>query len=135
MVKTSREILQALYPSRIASSGMALPSKWAPLTETVAGLPVILLGPTPGSALPLECIGTARPANISAANPTTWLWTYLSDFAFAAAMYFMAGYTRNFGSQADDPKLAMSWKMTYDSLKPGAASEEMRRKYQATGGM
>lgn len=134
LVKMSREILQALYPSRIASSGMALPSKWAPLTETVAGLPVILLGPTPGSALPLECIGTARPANISAANPTTWLWTYLSDFAFAAAMYFMAGYTRNFGSQADDPKLAMSWKMTYDALKPGAAAEETRRKFQATGG-
>lgn len=131
LIKISREAMNFLYPSRISSGGGAIPAKWAPLTETVAGLPVVLLGPTPGSTLQLECIGTARPANLSEANPTPWLWTYLGDFAFAAAMLMMSGYMRNFGSQADDPKMAQSWKAVYDSLKPGAASEEMRRKFEA----
>jgi hypothetical protein len=127
--KTSREWLQAIYSSRIAASVTDVPSAWAPLTDQV-----ILLGPTPGGTTQLECIGTARPANLSASNPTTWLWTYLGDLAFAASMVFISGYMRNFGSQADDVKMALSWKAVYDALLPGASTEEMRRKFEATGG-
>lgn len=134
LIPISREALNFLYPLRIATGGAAVPAKWAPLTETTAGLPVVLLGPTPGGTTQLECIGTVRPANLSAANPTPWLWTYLGDLAFAAAMIVMSGYMRNFGSQADDPKMSVSWKGLYDALLPGAAAEEMRRKFTATGG-
>lgn len=128
--KISREWLQAVYTMRIAGSISDVPAKWAPLTDQI-----ILLGPTPGGTSQLECIGNARPANLSASNPTTWLWTYLADLAFAAAMVFMSGYMRNFGSQADDAKMALSWKGIYDELLPGATTEEMRRKFEATGGL
>jgi hypothetical protein len=127
--KLSREALQFIWTSRIASGVSAVPVNWAPLTDNI-----VVLGPTPGSTLQLECIGTARPANLAAANPTAWLWTNLADLAFAAAMYFISGYMRNFGSQADDPKMALSWKNTYDGLLPGASSDEMKRKFEATGG-
>jgi hypothetical protein len=124
LIKTSREVLNFIYPSRIATGADAIPAKWAPLTDDI-----VLLGPTPGGTTQLECIGTVRPANLSASNPTPWLWTYLGDFAFAAAMFVMSGYMRNFGSQADDPKMAQSWKMVYDALLPGAVAEETRRKF------
>jgi len=127
LIKTSREVLNFIYPSRIASSADAIPAKWAPLTDDI-----VLLGPTPGGTTQLECIGTVRPANLSASNPTTWLASYLGDLFFCASMYFMAAYMRNFGSQADDPKMAQSWKSAYDTLLPGATTEEMRRKYEAT---
>lgn len=130
--KTTREWLQAVFTRRIANSPSDVPGMWAPLTETIAGLPVILLGPTPGGAPQLECIGTARPANLSASNPNTWLWTYLGDLAFAAAMVFTSAYMRNFGAQADNPQMALSWKAVYDGLMPGASSEEMRRKREAS---
>lgn len=127
--KLSREALQFIWTSRVASGPAAVPVNWAPLTDAT-----IVVGPTPGSTVQLECIGTARPANMSAANPATWLWTNLGDLAFAASMIFMSGYMRNFGSQADDPKMAASWQGVYADLLPGASTEEMRRKFEATGG-
>lgn len=125
--KVSREWLQAVYTMRLASSVSDVPTKWAPLTDNI-----ILLGPVPGGTTQLECVGNARPANLSADNPMPWLWTYLGDLAFAAAMIYMSGYMRNFGSQADDAAMAVSWKGVYDTLKAGVAVEEMRRKHEAT---
>lgn len=124
--KISREWLTSVYTRRTSAPG-DVPAKWAPLTDQI-----IILGPTPGAAWQLECIGRARPANMSQANPVTWLWTNLGDLAFAAAMYFMSGYMRNFGAQADNPQMATSWKDVYDKLLPGASSEEMQRKHQAS---
>jgi hypothetical protein len=123
LTRITREALNFLFPSRVATSPGALPEKWAPLTDQQ-----ILLAPTPGGTTQLECIGTGRPPNMSAANPVTWLWTNLADLAFAAAMVFASGYMRNFGAQADDPKMATSWKGIYDALLPGASAEEIRRK-------
>lgn len=129
LVKLAREPLQYMFTSRIASSPGAVPYYWAPFTDNI-----VLLGPVPGSPTQLECIGRARPLALSAANPTNWLWSNLPDFAFAAAMIFASAYMRNFGSQADDPKMALSWQSIYDGLLPGAESDETRRKYEATGG-
>jgi|SRR5262245_11988345 len=129
LVKISREAMDSLFTQRTAAPPGQLPLKWAPFDDEV-----ILLGPIPGGIFQLECTGKARPANLSADNPTTWLWSNLGDFAFAAAMYFAAGYMRNFGAQADDPKMAVSWRDTYDKLLQGAEIEEIRRKYEATVG-
>jgi len=125
--KVTREWLQACFPRRIANSISDVPSLWAPLTDQI-----ILLGQTPGGASQIECVGTVRPAALSASNTTTWLSTYMADLFFAASMIFMSGYMMEFGSQADDPKMAISWKGVYDGLLPGAGAEEMRRKKQAT---
>lgn len=129
LTKISREALNALFPRRVSNAPSDVPSKWAPLTDSI-----ILLAPTPGSTIGIECVGTARPANLSADNTTPWLWTYLGDLAFAAAMIYASAWQRNFGAQADDPKMAVSWDQTYDKIKAGVAVEEMRRKLQATGG-
>lgn len=124
--KLKREWFQSVYTRRISLSAADMPSKWAPLTDQI-----ILLGQTPGGTTQIECVGQGVPASLTADNPTTWLWTNLGDLAFAAAMIFASGYMRNFGSQADDPKMATSWKGVYDGLLPGASSQEMQRKHQA----
>jgi hypothetical protein len=129
LTKVSREVLDFIYPRRISESAADVPEKWAPFTDQI-----VYLGPVPGGEVQLECVGEVRPAQLSSTNPTTWLWTYLGDLAFAAAMIMASGYMRNFGSQADDAKMAMSWKAVYDGLLPGAQSQEMRRKHAATGG-
>lgn len=129
LVKISREAMDALFPRRIANAITDIPTKWAPLTDQQ-----IILGPCPGGTFQIECVGQVNPSPLSASNPQTWLSQYLGDLFFAASMYFASGYMRNFGSQADDPKMAMSWKNVYDSLLPGASTDEMRRKHEATGG-
>lgn len=126
LIKLSRETLDFIYPLRISSSPTDVPTHWAPFTDQI-----IYLGPTPGGTTQIEVTGTVRPAPLSSTNTSTWLSTNLADFFFAACMTFMAGYMRNFGSQADDPKLALSWKGVYDALLPGATSDETRRKFEA----
>jgi len=128
--KISREAMDAFYPRAIADSISDVPTKWAPLTDQT-----ILLGPCPGFGVQLVCIGEVTPAPISAANPTTWLSLNLPDLLFAATMIAVTGWQQNFGQQADNPQMAVSWKSVYESLLPGALAQEMRRKYQATGGM
>jgi len=124
--KTSREFLQAAFTRRIALEMTDTPTWWAPYDEAR-----VMLAQTPGGTFQIDCVGTTRPANISAINPTTWLWTNLADLGFAAAMVFASGYMRNFGSQADDKAMAVSWKGIYDALLPGASTEEMRRRHEA----
>ena len=127
--KYSREALDFLWPSNNPPGPASVPLAWAPLTDQV-----IVWGPCPAVVAQVECIGNVRPANLSASNTDPWLWAYLGDLAFAAAMVFASAYMRNFGAQSDDPKMAQSWEAVYQSLLPGAKSEEMRRKFQATGG-
>jgi len=130
LTKISREAMDALYPRAVAVDVAAMPTKWAPLTDQT-----ILLGPCPGGAVQLVCVGEVTPAPLSSGNPTTWLSTYLGDLFFAAAMIFMTGYQGNFGAQADNPQMAVSWKAIFETLLPGALGQEMRRKYASTGGM
>jgi hypothetical protein len=129
LTKISREALEVLYPRRISVSPSDVPVKWAPFTDQI-----IYLAPVPGAPVQLECTGELPPAALASDNPTTWLWSNLGDFVFAAAMIFASAYMRNFGSQADDPKMAMSWQSVYDQLLPGAKSQETRRKFEASGG-
>jgi len=42
-----------------------------------------------------------------------------------------AGYMRDYGSQADDPRMAMSWEQQYAQRLASANKEEMRRKFQS----
>lgn len=87
----------------------------------------LALGPAPDDTYAVEVVGTYRPAQLSASNPTTFLSTYLPDLFFAAGMVFVSGWMRNFGEQASDPKMAMSWETQYQTLKASANSEELRK--------
>lgn len=62
-----------------------------------------------------------------------WIHVHTADLFVAAAMVFMSGYQKNFGAQADDPKMAMSWETQYQALLRGAMDEEARKKGEGAG--
>ena len=125
-VKCSREVIDVLWPDNTSPSSDTVPNLYAPLTDQI-----IMFGPSPGSAFTVECIGTVRPAGLSASNANTFLSNYLPDLFFAAAMISSTAYNQDWGAEKDDPKMAMSWVTKYQSLLPGAQGEETKRKYQA----
>jgi len=120
LVLTSREFLDLAWPS---STGATLPRYYAMLSDQS-----IVVGPWPDAAYAVEIVGIQRPASLSSSNATTYLTTYLPDLFFAAAMVFMSGYMRNFGAQADDPKMAQSWETQYQTLFVSAKAEEERKR-------
>ena len=120
----TREGVDFLFPSDTAPSTPSFPTIFARIDDTN-----VLWGPAPDSAYTAEVIGTIRPTPLSASNTTTFLTSYLSDVFFAAAMGSAAGYQRNFGSQSDDPKMAVSWKSEFDARLASARKEELRKSY------
>lgn len=123
-VKVARELLDAMWPSDIGTG--QIPNKWAMLTATT-----LLFGPSPTTAYNVEVIGTVTPLPLSVSNTTTYLSTQLPGLLFAAAMVAASGYMRNFGSQADDPKMAVSWEAQYTTLLPTYKAAEEARKFQS----
>jgi hypothetical protein len=126
----SRDGLDALWPAEANPSTPSVPSVFSMLgSQLVNTNPVaIRVGPAPDAAYAVEVQGTARPPPLSAGNTTTLLSQFLPDLFFAAAMVIAAGYQKNFGAQADDPKMAMSWETQYQIAKSSAVTEEFRRK-------
>lgn len=125
LLAVSKEFLNQVYNS---STGSSVPLFFAMLNNTT-----ILVGPWPDQGYTVEVVGTIRPAPLSASNTTTFLSTYLPDLFLAASMIFASGYQKNFGAQADDPKMAMSWEDQYGRLLASANAEEMRRKWAGPG--
>ncbi len=124
----SRDFLDLCWSSQ---STAALPRYYCEVnTANEFSNSVAVLGPVPDNAYTYEVCGTFRPTALSATNTTTILSVYLPDAFFAASMIFMAGWQKNFGAQADDPKMAMSWSAAYDALMASANGEEMRKKLQ-----
>ena len=111
-----------------ANTGTGVPEYFAMVTDQK-----IMVGPYPDKAYNLEIIGTVRPVPISASNQTNWISIYLPDLFLAASMVQMSGFKMNFGAQADDPKMAMSWETQYVTLRDSAATEDAMRKYASTG--
>lgn len=91
----------------------------------------VLLGPWPDQAYNVEFSGTQRPAPLSAVNTSTFISTYLPDLMISASMIFGAGYQKNFGAQADDPKMALSWEGIFQEQLKQADLEELRKKHEA----
>lgn len=125
LVPTTRDFLDFAWPS---VTGATVPAAYAMITQAT-----IVLGPWPDAAYVVEVIGTQRPTPLSSTNTTTFLTVNLPDLFMAASMVFASGFMRNFGSQADDPKMAQSWETQYQTLKGSAMVEEARKKYQSAG--
>jgi hypothetical protein len=121
----SKDFIYFAYGS-LASNG--IPKYYAMIDDCT-----LLLGPWPNNTYALELVGTQRPANLSASNTTTFISTYLPDLMTMAAMVYISGWQRNYGRQNDDPQQAMSFESNYQTLLKGAAVEEARRKFQASG--
>lgn len=130
----SKEYMAAIYTSKTITG---TPVDFGVLDisnydgATVGAIEVIL-GPTPDAAYPVEVIGTYRLTPLSQTNSSNYLSNQMSDLYVTAAMVFLSGWIRNFGSQADNPQMAMSWETQYQTLLKSATVEEARRKYQAS---
>jgi len=92
----------------------------------------IILGPTPDDAYPVQAVGTYRLTPLSETNSSNYMSNQMSDLYTAAAMVFLSGWIRNFGSQADNPQMSQSWENQYQLLLKSANVEEARRKFQAS---
>lgn len=125
LTSVSRDVIDMLWPGNTVTGP---PTMFAMLTQWS-----VLLGPSPDAAYVLETIGTIRPAPLSAANPATFLATYLPDLFLAASMIFMSGYQRNFSATGNDPQMPVNWESQYGKLLASAETEESRKKYASSG--
>lgn len=124
LLPATKEFLRWVYPS---AASKATPMYFAPLTQAV-----ILLGPWPNGVFTLQTVGTTRPASLSALNPQTFISLYLPDLFLMASMIYISAFQRNFGKEADDPAMAVSYEGQYKALLTGAAIEEARKKFQSS---
>jgi hypothetical protein len=121
----TKEFLDAVYGD---STATGLPKYFVPFNDNL-----FLIGPYPDQQYYVEIVGTFRPDSLSAANPTTFISTYLPDVFIMASMIYVSAYQRNFGRQSDDPQMAQSYEAQYQTLLKGAAVEEARKKFEASG--
>jgi hypothetical protein len=124
LMPVSMSVLDLLWPT--ANSNTGVPQLFAMKNSTT-----IVFGPSPDSVYLVEVRGVVRPTPMSSGNQTTFLTEYCPDLLIAASMVFASGYMRNFGSQADDPKMSQSWESQYQTLFKSAELEQLRAKFQS----
>lgn len=126
LTPVTHHFLDMTYPND-SKDYQATPAYFAMYTQQQA-----LVGPAPDGDYTIEVFGTYRPLPLSNSNANTVLTALLPDLFLAASMVFMSGYQKNFGAQADDPKMAISWEQQYQTLMAGAKSEEFRKKFESS---
>lgn len=125
LLPTTKEFLDAVHGS---STSTGQPVYYAPFNDNL-----FLVGPYSDATYTVEVVGVTRPLALSATNTTTFISKYLPDLLIMASMIYISGYQRNFGKQADDPAMAVSYESQYQTLLKGASVEEARKKYEASG--
>jgi hypothetical protein len=125
LLPTTKEYLDAVYGS---SSYTGVPEYFAPFNDNL-----FLVGPFADDSYYVEIVGTYRPASMSATNPTTFISLYLPDLMIMASMVYISAYQRNFGRANDDPQMAITYESQYQTLLKSAATEEARKKFEASG--
>jgi hypothetical protein len=129
LIPVSREFMDQLHPAETAPLTTSIPRLFCRDADQS-----ILLGPSAGSASGVtgaEVVGTVRPSPLSVSNPTTFISQYLPDLLLSAAMVDVAGWMKNYGAQADDAKLAVSWETVYQTRIGAVVVEENRKKFQS----
>ncbi|MFA5058725.1 MAG: hypothetical protein WC485_11470 [Opitutaceae bacterium] len=106
--RLSVEAMNFMWPS---ATDTGAPQNYAILNDTTC-----ILGPVPDAAYKAEFYGIFQLTPISAERPSNWISVNMPDVLIAASMVFGAGWQRDFGSQAEDPKLGLSWEAQYQSL-------------------
>jgi hypothetical protein len=125
LVPVSKQFIDWAWPAAISGAN-AVP-EWYAMLDGVN----VLVGPPPDANYPIEIVGTQRPIPLSSANQTTFLTTIYPDLWFACSMVKASGFMRNFGSQADNPAMAVSWEAQYKTLFQSADAEEARRTFRS----
>lgn len=127
----SRDYLDMTWPS---TTGATIPKYFSYITNNTylsggAAQAQIILGPWPDDTYRFEVIGKITPTPLSSGNPNTYLTDYLPDLFVTASMVYMSGYMRNYGAQADDPRMSSSWERQYTTLLGSAATYEARKRW------
>lgn len=121
----AKSFLDSVYGS---PNNATLPEYFAMVTQDT-----VVVGPYPDQPYQVEVIGVFQPAPLSPTNPSTILTQLVPDLFLAAALIFMSGYTRDYGSQSDNPAQAQSWSAQYDVLFQSAMLLELRKKFSGPG--
>jgi len=121
LIPASIDTLDFLWPS---SNGSTIPVYYSMMDQDVA-----IVGPWPDQAYTVEVVGTQRFTPLYTSQTTSPLSVFFPDLLLAWSLVFASGYQRNFGSMADDPKTAMSWKQHAEDLLGDAQTEEARKKF------
>lgn len=127
LVPASKAVIDMIYPSG-ANAVTGQPEFFA----RVGNLGLIL-GPTPDQAYGTEAYYSIRPNPLSASNSSTWLTQNYPELMIAAGMVFAAGYMRDFGSQSDNPQVALSWEGQYSALLRGIQGNVNEMNFQGQG--
>jgi hypothetical protein len=138
---TSVDYLDAVYSGIFPNPGpMGRPVNFALLDDQT-----LAFGPMPDQAYLFEIHGSARPvplynalgsvSGVADGTQTTFLTQVLPDLFLAAAMVSASGYRKNYGAQADDPRMAVSWESQYNELLGSAKTEEVRKRFLGWGMM
>lgn len=125
----SREYIDAVFPSDAAPTTTSTPRYFARDTDQT-----LILGPSVGSGIlvaTVEVVGTVRPAPLSPSISSTFISTSLPDLFLFAVMVEATGWMKNYGAQAEDPKMGISWEARYQGALGPALSEETRKKFQS----
>ena len=131
LAPVSQAVIDTIYPS---TTGATVPRTFCYLTNNTylsggSAQYQIVLGPCPDAAYRIEVIGKIQLEPLSASNTNTYLTDYLPELFIAASMIFLSGYMRNFGAQADDPRMSSSWEAQYENLLKSATVYESRKKF------
>ena len=120
----TRDLLDYAWPEDQGIAAGVLPLQWCPNDQTS-----VYVGPAPFTMLDFEALGTMRIPQLSSVNYKNFLTNFFPDLYVAASMVFFSGYQRDFGAQADDPKMALSWEAVYQGLLSSAKVEETRKSF------
>lgn len=94
----------------------------------------IKYGPTMDAAYTASVTGIFSPTPLSEdENPDTYLTLNWMPQFIACSMISVSGWLRNYGAQADDPKMGLTWQEQYTTLRDSMMMEEQRRRGSATG--
>ena len=128
MTPVSRDYLAQVYPSDIIISTPSLPIYWCPRDQVS-----INVGPAPDAAYGVEIVGTQRLNPMSSTNTSNFLSINFPDLYLYSSMIEWSGFQRDYGSQSDDPKMALSWATLYQETLKSANVEEARKKFMSQG--
>ena len=128
LIAVNKEFIDFCWPSDQATAASVTPQYFAPLTDQT-----ILLAPPPGAAFVIEVRGKIRPVPLYTNTTGTWLSLYVPELFIAASMVFASGWMKNFGSQSDNPQMAVSWETQFNTLLKSAEIEEARRRFAGAG--
>ncbi len=129
LIPASQAVLDTLYGS---STGSGVPQYYSWVSQDTfmsPAQPQIIFAPWPDNTYRIEVVGKVQPTPLSASNPTTWLSVNLPELYITCGMIQLSGFMRNYGSQADDPRQAMSWEQQYMTLRESAETYQARARF------